>query len=238
MSMPTYVRHKNLHAYWARNRSYGPFRPVNGEAAADFVLPSQSSQIRSELKSAEPKLVAINLLDFVAQALPQRQYVLAPILPERGLAMLVASRGVGKTQVAFNIGWAVACGQPFLRWYAPQPRRVLYVDGEMPQELLQERAKAMMGPAACEPPHPDFFRLLSMDRQDLGVSLNLALPEHQAAVETHLDNVDLLILDNISTLVNSGRENDAESWNEMQAWLLRLRRMGKTVLLGGYRTGV
>jgi RecA-family ATPase len=145
--------------------------------------------------------------------------------------MLYAPRGLGKTQVAVNIGWAVACGQPFLSWYAPKPRPVLYVDGEMPQELLQGRAKAMMSPSACGPPHPEFFRLLSMDRQELGTSLNLALPEHQAAVEALLDHVDLLVLDNISTLVNSGRENDAESWNEMQAWLLKLRRMGKTVLL-------
>lgn len=183
------------------------------------------------LHRPEPKLVAINLADFVAQPLPQRQYVLAPILPERGLAMLYAPRGVGKTQVAVNIGWAVACGQSFLRWNAPKPRPVLYVDGEMPQELFQERAKAMMAPSACEPPHKDFFRLLSMDRQELGTSLNLALPDHQTAVEALLDQVDLLILDNISTLVNSGRENDADSWDEMQAWLLKLRRMGKTVLL-------
>jgi putative DNA primase/helicase len=114
----------------------------------------------------------------------------------------------------------------------PEATAGLYIDGEMPQELLlQERAKAMIAPSACQPPHPEFFRLLSMDRQELGVSLNLALPEHQAAVEAHLEPVDLLIIDNLSTLVNSGRENDAESWNEMQAWLLRLRRMGKTVLL-------
>jgi hypothetical protein len=72
----------------------------------------------------KPKLVVVNLADFAAEALPQRQYVLAPILPERGLTMLYAPRGVGKTQVAFNIGWAVACGQPFLRWYAPKPRPV------------------------------------------------------------------------------------------------------------------
>jgi putative DNA primase/helicase len=175
--------------------------------------------------------VAINLADFVAQALPQREFVLAPILPEGGLAMLYAPRGVGKTQVAFNIGWAVACGQPFLRWYAPKPRPVLYIDGEMPQGLLQERVKAMMAPSACAPPDRDFFRLLSMDRQELGVSLNLSLPQHQAAVEALLDQADLLIIDNISTLVNSGRENDADSWNEMQAWLLKLRRMGKTALL-------
>jgi len=101
----------------------------------------------------------------------------------------------------------------------------------MPQELLQERAQAMMAASACEPPHPDLFRLLSMDRQELGISLNLALAAHQQAVETELGHADLLILDNISTLVSSGRENDAESWNEMQGWLLNLRRQGKTVLL-------
>jgi hypothetical protein len=200
-------------------------------SASGSCAPETFGSSEQRFDPSKPQLVAINLADFVAQALPRRQYVLAPILPERGLAMLYAPRGVGKTQVAFNIGWAVACGQPFLRWYAPNRRPVLYIDGEMPQELLQERAKAMIAPSACEPPHPDFFRLLSMDRQELGVSLNLALPEHQAAVEAHLGNVDLLILDNISTLVNSGRENDAESWNEMQAWLLRLRRIGKTVLL-------
>jgi AAA domain len=199
---------------------------INGSAEGELVRhpPEQRN-------STEPKLEAINLVDFVAQPLPPREYVMAPILPERGLAMLFTSRGVGKTQVAVNIGWAVACGQPFLRWFAPKPRPVLYVDGEMPQELLQERAKAMIAPSACVPPHPDFFRLLSMDRQELGTSLNLALPDHQAAVEALLDNVDLLILDNISTLVNSGRENDAESWNEMQAWLVKLRKLGKTVLL-------
>jgi putative DNA primase/helicase len=198
---------------------------INVSAKGELVRPPP------EQRTAQPKLETINLTEFVTQPLPQRQYVLTPILPERGLAMLYAPRGVGKTQVAFNIGWAVACGQPFLQWYAPKARPVLYVDGEMPQELLQERAKAMIAPSACEPPHPDFFRLLSMDRQELGTSLNLALAHHQAAVEALLDQVDLLIIDNISTLVNSGRENDAESWDEMQAWLLKLRRMGKTVLL-------
>jgi putative DNA primase/helicase len=177
-----------------------------------------------------PKLEAVNLADFIALSLPQRQYVLTPILPERGLAMLFAPRGVGKTQVAFNIAWAVACGQPFFRWYAPTPRRVLYVDGEMPAELLQQRAQAMIAPSACHPPDPDFFRLLSMDQQELGTSLNLAKAEHQAALESELDDIHLLILDNLSTLVNGGRENDAESWNEMQTWLLKLRRLGKTVL--------
>ena len=77
---------------------------------------------------------------------------------------------------------------------------------------MQERAQAMMAAAACHPPHPGFFRLLSMDQQQLGTSLNLALPHHQAAIEAMLEDVDLVVFDNVSTLVSSGRENDAESW--------------------------
>ena len=121
---------------------------INGGAETGMLRASSSPE-KSPVDPAGPKLETINLVDFVALPLPQRQHVLAPILPERGLAMLFAPRGVGKTQVAVNIGWAVACGQPFFRWYAPKPRRVLYVDGEMPQELLQERAQAMIAASAC-----------------------------------------------------------------------------------------
>jgi hypothetical protein len=39
------------------------------------------------------------------------------------------------------------------------------------------------------------------------------------------------VLDNRSTLVSGGRENDAESWSSMQGWFLHLRRKGITVLL-------
>ena len=45
------------------------------------------------------------------------------------------------------------------------------------------------------------------------------------------------MLDNLSTLVNGGRENDAESWDEMQGWLLQLRRRGVTVLSSTTRVG-
>ena len=43
-----------------------------------------------------------------------------PILPEKGLAMLYASRGTGKTHVALGIGFAVATGTKFLKWTRPE----------------------------------------------------------------------------------------------------------------------
>ena len=66
----------------------------------------------------------------------------------------------------------------------------------------------------------------SLAHRSISHSRNVRLQSNASLI-----GIDLMILDNISTLVSSGRENDAESWNEMQAWLLRLRRQGKTVLL-------
>jgi putative DNA primase/helicase len=52
----------------------------------------------------------------------------------------------------------------------------------------------------------------------------------QRALEKNLTGVDLLILDNLSTLT-SGSEGASDTWLPMQNWLLRLRRKGVAVLL-------
>ena len=42
---------------------------------------------------------------------------------------------------------------------------------------------------------------------------------------------DLIILDNLSTLRFTGKENEADSWSVMQSWLLKMRGQGKSVIL-------
>lgn len=186
----------------------------------------------STSETLSPKFRTYGLQEFSGLKFPEREYVLAPILPVKGTAMIFAARGVGKTHVALGASYAAASGTPFLRWRAPKPRRVFYIDGEMPGQALQERLGAIIAGGSAIPPDPDhYLRILPMDAQDLGASINLALAEHQDAVEKMLDGFELLVLDNLSTLVNGGKENDAESWNSMQGWLLRLRRKGLSVLL-------
>ena len=46
-----------------------------------------------------------------------------------------------------------------------------------------------------------------------------------------LEGIDLLIIDNISTLATIGHDNDAKSWTPVQGWLLKLRRRGISVLI-------
>lgn len=53
----------------------------------------------------------------------------------------------------------------------------------------------------------------------------------QAMLEPFLKGVDMVVLDNIATLCRTGKENESQSWQTMQAWLLELRRRGMTVLL-------
>jgi putative DNA primase/helicase len=97
----------------------------------------------------------------------------------------------------------------------------------MPAAEMQERMRRLL--AAHGNAYPDALKILSMDRQEAHALLNLASELDQALVE-QID-AEVIFLDNRSTLVHGGRENEAESWDAMQQWLLRLRRLNKTVLL-------
>jgi putative DNA primase/helicase len=157
--------------------------------------------------------------------------ILDPIIPEKGLAMLYAVRGTGKTHVALGICFAVAAGTKFLKWSAPKPRRVLLVDGEMPAAALQERLASIVESAPNVELAPENIRILAGDLIEQGGIGNLASVEVQAELEPWLEGVDLLVLDNLSSLTAVIRDNDAESWGPIQEWLLRLRRRGVSVLI-------
>jgi len=185
------------------------------------------------MSSASPPLVSspgirtLGIDDLIALDIPPRELLLNPILPAKGLMMIHARRGGSKTFLALAIGLAVAGGTSVLRWSAPKPRRVLYIDGEMTLADLQVRVAALKnGMEACI--RNDHFRLLSADHTNIP---NLASPDGQRALEPLLDGVYLVIVDNLSTLCWSRSDNDAGSWTTLQESRLRLRRRGTAVLL-------
>src|SRR5438105_3263503 len=59
---------------------------------------------------------AIDLEDFLARKFPPRENLLSPWLAAKGLAMVFAPRGVGKTHFALGVAYAVASGGSFLKW--------------------------------------------------------------------------------------------------------------------------
>ncbi len=180
--------------------------------------------------SVKAFLFALSAEELRARDIKPRQMLLNPVLPEQGLAMLYAYRGIGKTYIALGIAAAVASGGRFLRWNAPRPRKVLYVDGELAASTLQERVAKVLAGLEDSEPEPNTFRLVTPDFQDRPMP-DLATFEGQRLLEPHVTDVDLVVLDNLSALCRCGSENDGEDWAPVQEWTLGLRRRGKSVLL-------
>jgi RecA-family ATPase len=143
--------------------------------------------------------------------------------------MIYSWRGVGKTHVALGIAYAVAAGSSFLGWKATKPRGVLYLDGEIPANALQERLSKI----GCNKQDllEENLLLLTPDLQ-ISKMPDLASSEGQQMIdELILPSTELIIIDNLSCFVRSGgRENDAESWLSIGQWALAKRAQGKSVL--------
>ena len=175
------------------------------------------------------RLKPMDIHALLAREIPERQMILDPVVCEKGLTMLYAARGTAKTFVAVGVSVASATGSKFLKWQAPCARRVLHCDGEMAAGELRQRFAQEMQATGVKPA-PGMLNILTADLIEFGIG-NLASPKVQAELEPWLHGIELLVLDNLSSLTAVIRDNDAESWNPIQEWLLRLRRRGVSVLI-------
>lgn len=82
-----------------------------------------------------------------------------------------------------------------------------------------------------QPADEVLLRIITPDLQpkDQG-SINLSDPIFQKALRLEVESADLIVIDNISTLVRGGKENESESWLPVQDWALKQRAEGRSVL--------
>jgi hypothetical protein len=172
---------------------------------------------------------ALTAGEFLALKLPPRRTIISPWLPEKGLAMVYSKRGIGKTLFGLTAAYGIAAGAGFLGFQIEQPRKVLYVDGEMPAQAMQERLAAVVTGFPGQPPTGEHFRILASDLSEHGLP-DLGSVEGQAWLDLQIDDAEVVILDNLSVLVRSGKENEAESWVPVQGWALRHRRQGRAIV--------
>jgi len=183
---------------------------------------------------AEPpaKYVPLEALDAHALALMQfklREVILDPWLHSQDLCMVFAARGIGKTHFAIAVAYAVATGGTFAKWSAPQPRKVLYLDGELPGGVMQQRL--LMHCPDVEP-EPGYLRIFTPDLLPEGQLMpDLSTLEGQLSIDDMILDAEVVIVDNLSAWARSGRENEAESWLPIADWILSLRRRGIAVIL-------
>ena len=180
-------------------------------------------------KSAAAGLVVVGLHEFLENDLPAREEILSPWLLSQSLNMVYSWRGVGKTHCSLGIAFAIASGTSFLGWKAAKARKVLFIDGEMPGVALQTRLAAIVA-ASDDQPAPGMLRILTPDLQS-GPMPDLATQAGQEAINDILEDVEVIVLDNLSCLARGcGRENQSETWLVVAQWALCMRAQGRSVL--------
>jgi DnaB-like helicase N terminal domain/AAA domain len=160
--------------------------------------------------------------------LTPRKKLLGDWFCEGDLGFIFAFRGVGKTWLALAIAQALSTGGKLGDWKTLAPVKVLYVDGEMPPDLMRARCEGLQASNA----NLEFLNHeILFDRT--GKTLNITSREVQQAITDRCLNshAKVLIIDNLSTLASGMKENDADSWELVNNWLLDLRRRKIAVVI-------
>jgi len=185
-------------------------------------------------RRARPKRIlnVVGAKDFLDMDIPEREVILEPIITRQSLIMLHAWRGLGKTLTTLGIALAIANGKSFLKWRATKPHRVIYIDGEMPANQMQNRIKKILKSMGVSEHNNDYFKLLTPDFQDMGMP-DISTQEGQDELYnlSSFRDAEVVVIDNLSTLCRTGKENEESSWNSVQSLILRLRKEGKAVLI-------
>ena len=78
---------------------------------------------------------------WLSRQLPPVDRLLGDFITTTSRAFLVGETGLGKTMFGLACAMGIGFGTGFLHWRSDRPARVLYIDGEMPAELLIQRLR-------------------------------------------------------------------------------------------------
>jgi hypothetical protein len=98
-------------------------------------------EIKPGSKPAMPGLCEFLAIEaWTKRNIPPADRLLGDLVTTTSRMFLVGSTGLGKTLLALGMACGMASGRGFLHWRAERAAKVLYIDGEMPEELIRARS--------------------------------------------------------------------------------------------------
>jgi AAA domain/Domain of unknown function (DUF6371)/Toprim-like len=179
----------------------------------------------SESKPKSDASLLVGLLSIQAwteRQIPNPDQLLGEVLTVGGWMFLIGRTGLGKTMLAFAIACGIATGDGFLHWRCTKPKRVLLLDGEMPEGLIKARAIDALRRIKGKP-KPENLVIYSRYLEDefaklcptIGKMPPLNTEEGHGWVLALIDaigGVDVVIFDNVMSLI-VGDQKDELSWS-------------------------
>ncbi|MBA7496948.1 DNA primase [subsurface metagenome] len=187
-----------------------------------------------ELKELRPKKISdivMTFRDFRKIKLPEKRIILNPWIKEQLIILISGWRGVGKTWLALSLLDAITRGKKFGPWQVENPVPCLYLDGEMAgSDILNRHAELNPNLEDIKPFYIYSEYLANFNKIP---QANLSDKKWQIQVKEILleKGIKLWVIDNISSVTPGIKENEKESWDPINRWLIELRFAGITTIL-------
>ena len=225
------MKHQNVLKLQYHNRSKQSFGNLN-----KLPFTPKFAIRRNELEIKEILNVS-SWADMEYRKYPKRNTLVSNLVHDREAVMLYSPTGVGKTWLSLAIAMIVAGRgkMELLDWENQDPQPVCYVDGEMLEEDIHERIKLLIPSLDVD---EDLlrknFRYLSRVSQpdDVEDFLSFELEKNQVEILSWLNiNTEsgvspLLVLDNLSNLVELGDDNSAGKMQSFNMMVTKARKAG------------
>ena len=201
------------------------------------ILFTPKSVIKKQNENLKQKLEVSLWSDMENKEYPHRKVLVSNLIHDREAIMLYSPTGVGKTWLSLAIAMIVA-GRgklDLLDWENEDPQPVCYVDGEMLEEDMQERIKMLIPSLNVDEEElRKNFRYLSRVSQpdEVDEFLSLDLEENQMELlrwlqeSTEKGISPLVLLDNLSNLVDLGVDNSAGQMQPFNMMVTKARKQG------------
>lgn len=196
--------------------------------------------ILTHKKEARTNPQFVNASDIKGMAHDQPEFIIDGLMRKGEQVMIYSKPGAGKSWFALSLAIAASTGgsvavdgHGVAKWPAPKPRKVLLIDGELDGADLALRLK-QLDPNNLLEKHQKLI-ILSRQQQAFTAEFpNLSNADDAEALVKHCidTGVELLVLDNLTTLTQLNDENATSAFNELiQGLLMRLKAAGVGCLL-------
>ena len=194
----------------------------------DLAIEHATENIRKRLTKGKPEeaphapLIISTARQLLKNSYKKREAMMVtagchPVFHTSSIIQAHAFRGVGKTAFMLGLCGSLGTGEEFLQWKATRQFRVLYVEGELPGDEMQERVRTLVGD------NENFAVITPEDQPDSRIP-SLMSDEGRRLIEEAIVafSAEVLVLDSISTLANIAT-NDESEWLVLCEWFRLLR---------------
>jgi putative DNA primase/helicase len=165
--------------------------------------------------------------DIGSLILKPRVPLLGDWLCEGDYGIIFGPRGVAKTWFSLMIANAIATAGTIGEWEADTIKKVLFIDGEMPADMIRDRLLGFGGSKNITLLNHEIL----FERTQSVINVTDIHQQNALLQLCILEQFKLLILDNLSVCAFGIKENDSFEWEQLHRWLLQFRRHGIAVIL-------